>query len=83
MTKAAFSHSAEAEGRRLKNIRPLAKYQSRMLIFKKKLLSICFDSILFADLILTFLIFDYYQAFHTVLSNMGQVYPHIYDKTKG
>jgi hypothetical protein len=38
MTKVAFSHLAEAEGRRLKDIQLLAKYQSRSRMLNKPFL---------------------------------------------
>jgi hypothetical protein len=46
MTEAIFSHSAEVEGRRLKDIWLLAKYRSRML----NIFTIRLNYILFADL---------------------------------
>ena len=53
MTEAAFSHSAEAEGRRLKDIRLLAEYRSRNRMLN--LFKIPHNTILFADVILTLL----------------------------
>ena len=54
MAEAAFSHSPEAEGRRLKIIWLLAEYQSQSKMLN--LFKIRLDSILFADLILIWLI---------------------------